>query len=372
VNKLLDWLALSLTPGLGIRSWNKLLAVFDGPQQVLETDQSRIRKLVPGVRANIIAGINKDVLRAAAEKELERAAGSGIEIITREQEAYPEFLRNIDDQPILLYVKGNASLLQSACIGVVGARAASVYGQRIAADLAKRLCQRGLTVVSGLALGIDTAAHKGALQASGATLAVLGCGLDVVYPRQNRSLYEEIACRGALVSEYRLGALPEAFRFPARNRIISGLSLGVVVVEAARKSGSLITADFALEQGREVFAVPGRIDSCKSEGTHRLLQAGAKLVHTVDDILEEFSFPVGVHNASSPSCQPDGENAALTEEEKGLFAYLDVYPQTIDEITRQSRMTVQKVSELLLMLELKGLVESLPGNQYQKRCPAAV
>lgn len=372
MNKLLDWLALSLTPGLGIRSWNKLLAVFDGPQQVLETDQSRIRKLVPGVRANIIAGINKDVLRAAAEKELERAAGSGIEIITREQEAYPEFLRNIDDQPILLYVKGNASLLQSACIGVVGARAASVYGQRIAADLAKRLCQRGLTVVSGLALGIDTAAHKGALQASGATLAVLGCGLDVVYPRQNRSLYEEIACRGALVSEYRLGALPEAFRFPARNRIISGLSLGVVVVEAARKSGSLITADFALEQGREVFAVPGRIDSCKSEGTHRLLQAGAKLVHTVDDILEEFSFPVGVHNASSPSCQPDGENAALTEEEKGLFAYLDVYPQTIDEITRQSRMTVQKVSELLLMLELKGLVESLPGNQYQKRCPAAV
>lgn len=372
MNKLLDWLALSLTPGLGIRSWNKLLAVFDGPQQVLETDQSRIRKLVPGVRANIIAGINKDVLRAAAEKELERAAGSGIEIITREQEAYPEFLRNIDDQPILLYVKGNASLLQSACIGVVGARAASVYGQRIAADLAKRLCQRGLTVVSGLALGIDTAAHKGALQASGATLAVLGCGLDVVYPRQNRSLYEEIACRGALVSEYRLGALPEAFRFPARNRIISGLSLGVVVVEAARKSGSLITADYALEQGREVFAVPGRIDSCKSEGTHRLLQAGAKLVHTVDDILEEFSFPVGVHNASSPSCQPDGENAALTEEEKGLFAYLDVYPQTIDEITRQSRMTVQKVSELLLMLELKGLVESLPGNQYQKRCPAAV
>ena len=369
---MLDWLALSLTPGLGIRSWNKLLAVFDGPQQVLETDQSRIRKLVPGVRANIIAGINKDVLRAAAEKELERAAGSGIEIITREQEAYPEFLRNIDDQPILLYVKGNASLLQSACIGVVGARAASVYGQRIAADLAKRLCQRGLTVVSGLALGIDTAAHKGALQASGATLAVLGCGLDVVYPRQNRSLYEEIACRGALVSEYRLGALPEAFRFPARNRIISGLSLGVVVVEAARKSGSLITADYALEQGREVFAVPGRIDSCKSEGTHRLLQAGAKLVHTVDDILEEFSFPVGVHNASSPSCQPDGENAALTEEEKGLFAYLDVYPQTIDEITRQSRMTVQKVSELLLMLELKGLVESLPGNQYQKRCPAAV
>jgi len=372
VNKLLEWLALSLTPGLGIRSWNKLLAVFDGPQQVLETDQSRIRKLVPGIRANIIAGINKEKLLAAAEKEIECAAGLGIEIITREQEAYPELLRHIDDPPILLYVKGNASLLQSACIGVVGARAASVYGQRIAEDLSKRLCQRGLTVVSGLALGIDAAAHKGALQASGATLAVLGCGLDVVYPRQNRSLYEEIACRGALVSEYRLGALPEAFRFPARNRIISGLSLGVVVVEAARKSGSLITADYALEQGREVFAVPGRIDSCKSEGTHRLLQEGAKLVHTVNDIVEELSFPAVVYNASSLSCQPDGENAALTEEEKVFFAYLDVYPQTIDEITRQSRMTVQKVSELLLMLELKGLIESLPGNQYQKRRPASV
>jgi DNA processing protein len=367
VNELLDWLALSLTPGLGVRSWNKLLAVFDGPQEVLETGQSRIRKLVPGIRANIIAGINKENLRAAAAQELERAAGSGIEIITREQEAYPELLCNIDDPPILLYVKGDAALLQSACIGVVGARASSVYGQRIAEDLSKRLCQRGLTVVSGLALGIDTAAHKGALQANGATLAVLGCGLDVVYPRQNRSLYEEIACRGALVSEYRLGALPEAFRFPARNRIISGLSLGVVVVEAARKSGSLITAGYALEQGREVFAIPGRIDSCKSEGTHRLLQEGAKLVHTVDDIIEEISFSPAVHHASSLSCQPGCDNVALTEEEKGLFAYLDVYPQTIDEITRQCGMTVQKVSELLLMLELKGLVESLPGNQYQKR-----
>jgi len=367
VNELIDWLALSLTPGMGVRSFNKLLAVFDGPQEVLETDSSRIRKLVPGIRANIIAGINKENLRAAAEKELERAVGSGIQIITRAQEAYPELLRNIDDPPILLYVKGNAALLQSACIGVVGARAASVYGQRIAEDLSKRLCQRGLTVVSGLALGIDTAAHKGALQASGATLAVLGCGLDVIYPSQNRNLYEEIACCGALVSEYRLGALPEAFRFPARNRIISGLSLGVVVVEAARRSGSLITAGYALEQGREVFAIPGRIDSSKSEGTHRLLQEGAKLVHTVDDIVEEISFPAAAQHASSLACQPGCDNVALTEEESGLFALLDVYPQTIDEITRQSGMTVQKVSELLLMLELKGLVESLAGNQYQKR-----
>ncbi|MEW6517870.1 MAG: DNA-processing protein DprA [Thermodesulfobacteriota bacterium] len=371
MNNLLDWLALSLTPGLGVRSWHKLLAVFASPREVLETEPGRISKLVPGLRASVIAGLDRENLRAAAEKELAAAAKAGIEIITREQPAYPELLRNIADPPILLYVKGNAALLQSGCIGVVGARAASVYGRRIAEDLSKRLCQRGLTVVSGLALGIDTAAHEGALQAGGATLAVLGCGLDVVYPRQNSSLYEEIARRGALVSEYRLGTLPEAFRFPARNRIISGLSLGVVVVEAARKSGSLITAGYALEQGREVFAIPGRIDSCKSEGTHRLLQEGAKLVHTVDDIIEEIAFAAAGPPSSSGG-QPGGTAVALTGEEERLFACLDVYPQTIDEITRQSGMTVQKVSELLLMLELKGLVDSLPGNQYQKRCPAAV
>lgn len=367
MNELLDWLALSLTPGLGVRSWDKLLAVFQDPREVLEADQGRIRKLVPGVSAKVIAGIDKDNLRQAAEQELNRASKAQAEIIARQDEAYPELLRNIDDPPILLYVKGNVSLLRSACLGVVGSRAATVYGLRVAAELAKSLCRRGLTVVSGLALGVDAAAHKGALLANGATVAVLGCGLDVVYPRQNNSLYEEIACRGALVSEYRFGSLPEAFRFPARNRIISGLSLGVVVVEAARKSGSLITAGFALEQGREVFAIPGRIDSLRSEGAHRLLKEGAKLVHTVDDILEEITFVSGTGASFSEPAKGGGGGAPLTDEEKHFIAFLDVYPQTMDEITRRCGLPVQKTNELLLMLELKGVVESLPGNQYQKK-----
>jgi DNA processing protein len=366
VNALIDWLALSLTPGLGVRTWNRLLAVFADPASVLATDREQIRRQVPGVRADVVAAIDREKLRAAAERELERAAGLGITIITREQQSYPELLRNIADPPILLYVRGKVELLHNGCLAVVGARAATVYGRQIARELSGRLCRRGFTVVSGLALGIDAAAHQGALEAGGATVAVLGCGLDVVYPAQHRDLYSDIAGQGALVSEYPLGTLPEPFRFPARNRIISGLSLGVVVVEAARKSGSLITAGLALEQGREVFAIPGRIDSCKSEGTHRLLQEGAKLVHSVDDIVEELSF--------SPAAPPPGAEAGdsraglvLSAAEEELLALLDVYPQTIDEITRRCGMAVQKVSELLLMLELKGAIDALPGNQYQRK-----
>ncbi|MCB2183465.1 MAG: DNA-processing protein DprA [Desulfobulbaceae bacterium] len=365
MNSLLDTLALFLTPGLGVRGWQKLIDVYADPAVVLNTDPAKIRKQVRGVNDKVIAALDKDALRKAAEEELNRAEKQGIGILSQQDEAYPELLRTIYDPPILLYVKGNPSLLRSPCIGMVGARAASVYGQRIAGDLAKRLSLRGMTVVSGLALGIDAAAHKGALNGSRATIGVLGCGLDIIYPRQNSSLYEEIEGCGAIVSEYRLGSQPEAFRFPARNRIISGLSLGVVVVEAAKRSGSLITAGLALDQGREVFAIPGRIDSCKSEGTHRLLQEGAKLVHTVEDILEELPYNVPADNTSS---LPKGKaEVQLTEEEEKLFTFLDVYPQTIDEITIRSGIMVQKVNELLLLLELKGVVESIAGGKYQKK-----
>ncbi|OKY73699.1 MAG: DNA protecting protein DprA [Desulfobulbaceae bacterium DB1] len=364
MNELLDRIALSLAPGLGPRSWNKLLDVFGDAGTVLAADHELIRRKVPGVGAKVIAAIDRVRLRAEAESELERASRAGIRIIASCDDDYPELLSNISDPPVLLYVKGDAALLRSPCLGIVGARASTVYGQRIAADLAGRLCRRGLTVVSGLALGIDAAAHSGALRANGATIAVLGCGLDVVYPRQNENLHAEIGERGALVSEYRLGTLPEPFRFPARNRIISGLSLGVVVVEAAKKSGSLITARMALEQGREVFAIPGRIDSSKSEGAHRLLQEGAKLVHSVDDILEEIAHGV------SDLCPPQKKSAAriaLSTEEAILFALLDVYPRNIDELIQQSGMTAQKVNEVLLLLELKGAIEVLPGGQYQKK-----
>ena len=367
MDELLSRLALYLTPGLGVRSWQKLLAVFDEPAEVLQAGPAKIRKLVPGVSAKVAAAIDKEELLAAAADEMSRADKAGIRIISYTDGTYPELLRNIHDPPVLLYVKGNADLLSSNCIGMVGARAASVYGQRIAEDLGRRLTMKGLTVVSGLALGVDAAAHRGALRGSGATVGVLGCGLDVVYPRQNQQLFHEIEHRGAIISEYRLGSLPEAFRFPARNRIISGLSRGVVVVEAARKSGSLITAGLALDQGREVFAIPGRIDSSKSEGAHRLLQQGAKLVHTVDDIVEELFWDVADETGQSPAAAGRQEQVELSDAEKKLFSYLDVYPQTVDEITQRSGIVVQKVNELLLMLELKGLVESLAGSQYQKK-----
>lgn len=360
-----DWLALYLTPGLGMRSWQKLLSCYTSPSDVLEAGPDNIRKMRTGVSDKVVGCIDKKKLRKLADDELARADKAKVRVILQTDDIYPERLRTIHDPPALLYVKGNDALLSTACIGMVGARAASVYGQRIAEDLAKRLTSRGLTVVSGLALGIDAAAHSGALRGSGATIGVLGCGLDVVYPRQNRKIYEEMADRGAIVSEYPFGSQPEAFRFPARNRIISGLSLGVVVVEAARRSGSLITAGLALDQGREVFAIPGRIDSSKSEGTHRLLQQGAKLVHTVEDIIEELVFPAFGEISPIVGDEHVGPPVSLTENENKLYTFLDVYPQTIDEITLRSCLPVQKVNELLLMLELKGVVVSLPGGQYQ-------
>lgn len=368
MNSLLEWLSLSLVPGLGPRGWKKLMAVYEGPGRVLLSSPEDLQKKVPGISRKVLSGIQGDNLKKAAEKELKKAEQLQVSIITQQDSAYPDLLKNIHDPPPLLYVKGDPGLLGSMCIGMVGARASTTYGQRIASDLSRRLTFQGLTVVSGLALGIDTASHHGALKGSGATVAVLGCGIDVIYPRQNRKLYDEIASHGAVVSEYAFGTRPEAFRFPARNRIISGLSLGIVVVEAAKKSGSLITADFALEQGREVFAIPGRVDSSKSEGTHRLLQTGAKLVHTVEDVLEELP-PFFSSSGSIEDEMPEivsGVDAFSDDEEK-LLRLMDVYPQAIDTLIQQSGMLPQKVNELLLLLELKGVVEALAGKQFQLR-----
>ena len=250
----------------------------------------------------------------------------------------------------------------------MGSRAATHYGKDIAEQMAGSLSRQGFTIISGLALGIDTAAHNGALAAEGKTIAVLGCGLDIVYPPSNHNLYKSIASAGAVVSEYPLGTKPDSFRFPARNRIISGLSLGIVVVEAANRSGSLITASHALEQGREVFAVPGRIDSVKSAGTHTLLQQGAKLVHSINDIVEEFPAAVFQQRVKDSAGEKEEqvffEN--LSQEEAELFRFIEVYPRTFDEIVKESGFAAQQTNELLLFLELKGMVQALPGKSYQR------
>nr|MDA8166095.1 DNA-processing protein DprA [Desulfobacteraceae bacterium] len=294
----------------------------------------------------------------------EQTRKHGLIILTWDHPAYPPLLRTIPDPPLLLYTKGDLACLSQPGLGVVGARAATSYGRQVAQDMAFQLARKGLVIISGFALGIDTAAHQGALRAGGRTVAVLGNGLDMVYPEQNRKLFDKIAETGTLVSEYPLGTTPDAFRFPARNRIISGLALGVLVVEAAKRSGSLITAHLALEQGREVFAVPGRVDSWKSEGAHRLLQEGAKLVFRAEDILEELPHGLTGLLAAKPEAVP---REPLAPEEEQLLALLDSYPQTIDELIQQTAWPAAKVTELLLLLELKRYIESLPGKQYQRK-----
>jgi DNA processing protein len=360
---LLDWLVLAATPKLGPTGIRLLIESFGGPGAVLAASRADLEK-IPGLRKPAVEALCRPHGKEEAEQELTRTRQQGITILTWDHPAYPALLRNIPDPPLLLYAKGDLDCLSQPGLGMVGARAASSYGRQIAENLAFQLARRGLVIISGFALGIDSAAHQGAIRAGGRTVAVLGNGLDTVYPEQNRNLFDKIAETGTLVSEYPLGTKPDGFRFPARNRIISGLALGVLVVEAAKRSGSLITARQALDQGREVFAVPGRVDSWKSEGSHRLLQEGAKLVYRAEDILEEL--PPGL--AGQPAAEAHAvplEKLSIDEEQ--LLARIEVYPLTIDELIQQTAWPAAKVTELLLLLELKQYVESLPGKQYQRK-----
>lgn len=362
---LYEWLALYLTPGLGAAGCKKLVDHFGSPKAVFGADKKHLLAM-QGFKKKAIEHLHKGPAYKEAEHEINTAQKSGITITCIESLSYPRSLRAIHNPPVILYVKGDIDALEKKpLLAIVGSRAASSYGLKIACSLAGILSRKNIAIVSGLALGIDAAAHKGVLASEGSTIGVLGCGIDVVYPVQNRSFYRKIPQKGALISEYPLGTKPDSFRFPARNRIISGLSLGVIVVEAGPKSGSLITVKHALEQGKEVFAVPGRIDSLKSEGTHRLIQDGAKLVHHVDDILVEFEhFHFKDKNDTQVDNTPPQE---LTDEEMLIYAHLDVYPKTIDEIIQQTCFNANTVNELLLHMELKGIVEVLPGKQY-KRC----
>jgi DNA processing protein len=368
--KIQSWLALSLVPGMGPVTCNKLVAHFGSPEKVLAASSPNLTAVASLRKESLAAlsGEGRQHLEELANKEIERAAEKNIAIIPCDDPLYPALLKNIHDPPVVLYVLGAPELLTCRGMGIVGSRAATHYGKDIAQQMAGSLSRQGFTIISGLALGIDTAAHNGALAAEGKTIAVLGCGLDIVYPPSNHNLYKRIASAGAVVSEYPLGTKPDSFRFPARNRIISGLSLGIVVVEAANRSGSLITASHALEQGREVFAVPGRIDSVKSAGTHTLLQQGAKLVHSINDIVEEFPANVFQQSVEEAGMEEDEQvfSENLSQEEAELFEFIGVYPRTFDEIIKDSGFTPQRINEVLLLLELKGMVQTLPGKSYQR------
>jgi DNA processing protein len=359
----LDWVSLSLAPGLGLAGFWRLVDHFGSPGRVLAATQTE-RQKVSGIQPRQVAALRStEELLQHGKKELELLRHNNCLAINFSDASYPELLREIPDPPPVLYTRGRQELLKSSCLAIVGSRAATAYGKRVCRSLAAEISPF-LTIVSGMALGIDTEAHAGALSGGGNTIAVLGTGLDIAYPEQNRRLYEQIGSHGLLVSEYPLGTKPEGFRFPARNRIIAGIGSGVLVVEAARKSGSLITAQIALDNGREVFAVPGQIDSLKSDGTHWLLKQGAKLVQSAQDVIEELcheretsSVPNSKVGCSPPTMEPD----ALL-----LLSCIEAYPRVREQIGIDSGFSPGRLNQLLLMLEIDGLIEILPGDMIRK------
>ncbi|HEX8960185.1 MAG TPA: DNA-processing protein DprA [Geobacteraceae bacterium] len=351
------WFALKSVPTVGNVTFRRLLEEFATPERVLAASEAELSR-VRGVAGAAVAAIKRHDWRPFAEQECEKVERSGVRVVTFLSGEYPKILLEIADPPPYLYVRGELKSSETA-VAMVGSRRASTYGILTTTRLATELAGHGVAVVSGMARGVDTAAHRGALQAGGRTIGVLGCGLDVVYPPENRRLFEEMTEKGALVSEFPLGTLPLAENFPRRNRIISGMARGVLVVEAMENSGSLITAQFALEQGRDVFAIPGNINSGVSRGTNRLIKQGAKLVECVDDILEEL--PARSGSVPSANTRPD---FGLTPREAGLYTLLAEAPLHIDEIIVKSALTVGDVSAILLGLELKGAVIQLPGKIF--------
>lgn len=297
------------------------------------------------------------------EEELEKLAGRGIDYVYFYDAAYPELLRHIFDPPPGLFVRGILPAANLPALSVVGSRRPTPYGLAVAERLAREAAAAGVVVVSGMARGIDAAAHRGALAAGGHTIAVLGCGVDVVYPRENARLMQEIAAAGAVISEFPPGSPPEAWHFPVRNRIISGLSRATLVVEAAEKSGALITADLALEQGRDVLAVPGGINSPLSRGPNRLIKQGARLVEGAEDVLEEL----GVTALFKPASVSQNVPPRLTAEEKAVCGLLSYTPQTVDALVAGTGLSAQQVLAALMFLEIKRLARQLPGGCYVLR-----
>ncbi|VFQ45267.1 DNA-processing protein DprA [Desulfoluna butyratoxydans] len=372
---LLPWFALKEVPGVGNLLFKRLIQAFGSPEKVFESDAKSLVR-VDGISHRLAETIRTHRLSDRARRSHDRARDAGVTLLPLTHGDYPRLLATIHDPPPLLQVSGHLDP-ESAMVALVGSRKATSYGLKNASDLAGELAGSGFTVVSGLARGIDTAAHKGALAAQGHTVAVLGCGLGRVYPPENRRLADAIACSGALISEFDYDSPPEAHHFPMRNRIISGLSLGTVVVEASLKSGSLITARCAADQNREVFAVPGHIRASQSTGTHHLIREGAKLVASSADITEEFAAHIHAAEKSTPTprdlCdsasgqnpkKPDLSKFSLDHEEISVLKVLDLYPSHIDDILQNVPMGAGRLSAVLLSLELKGVVVRSPGKLF--------
>jgi len=350
------WLRLTLTPGIGGETQRKLLAAFGLPEAIYAAGYAAIRGVVGDKPAQLLLGpeAERDI-EPAIDAALAWAEQDGCHLLTLADAQYPQGLLQTADPPSLLYVRGNPALLNTPGIAIVGSRNATPQGNKTAEDFAKTLAARGLTIVSGLALGIDGAAHRGALAGAGNTIAVIGTGLDRVYPARHKALATQIAEHGAIVSEFPLGTPALAANFPRRNRIISGLSRGVLLVEAALQSGSLITARLAGEQGREVFAIPGSIHSPLARGCHQLIKQGAKLVESANDVLEELGW-------MTPPANP----ASRLIDDHPILAALGHDPCTVDELAARTELPTEQLLAQLLTLELDGQIAGLPGNRYQR------
>lgn len=357
------WVALSRIKGVGCQAAKKLIERFSTAENIFLATESELKE-IKGLREDSLKQILNFKDWSLVKRELENTAKLGYTILTWQDQHYPPLLLNIYDPPIVLYAGGDFSSLNQMNMAIVGSRASSAYGLETAGNFAYRLASEGVTIVSGLARGIDTRAHEGALKAGGNTIAVLGSGLDVIYPQENASLFRKILKRGAVFSEFPLGTPPDPQNFPRRNRIISGLSKGVLVVEASLKSGSLITAQCALDQGREVFAVPGNITAARSRGTNSLIKEGARLVEKPEEILSDI-LPVLCKNKKS--LRPKMEmSLSLGHREDFLLKLLGDEPTHIDYLIKESKLSSTELSSLLLNLELMGAVKQHPGKFFSK------
>ena len=378
MDPLLNWFALKHIPGIGNLLFKRLFDRFKSPDLVFQASGEELRQ-IPGMRARCVDAILNYKRSDKISEEIERALKKGFSIVTMADVNYPPLLLQIPDPPPFLYVHGKLEPWVNN-VAVVGSRNATDYGVEITHRLCGDLVSQGIVIVSGMAAGIDTAAHLGAIMGKGKTAAVMGSGFERIYPNENRALFDRIAENGAVITEFHLRAKPEPHHFPMRNRIISGMSLGTVVVEAARKSGSLITARLAAEQNREVFAVPGNIHSFKSSGSHSLIKQGAKLVEHAGDIIEEISNVMvdgdrsprlngayGFKETSGLKKQADDNLIPeLSSEESAVYESLGAYPAHIDELVRKISMEPGRLSCILLQLELKGVARQFPGKLFAR------
>jgi len=351
------WLGFNYVSGIGPAKIQALLGYFGSLEKAWNATDSQLRDI--GFDARAIQSLNETRQNFDLDQYAQRVESSGVSVVTWGSPEYPELLREIPAAPPLVFLRGQLEPIDRWAVAVVGTRRLTAYGRQVTHDLVAGLVGNGITIISGLARGIDAVAHRTAIEGGGRTIAVMASGIDKIYPPEHRDLAREIvAGHGALVTDYPFGAEPESNHFPARNRLISGLSLGVIVIEAGERSGALITARFALEQNREVFAVPGNIHSPVSVGTNRLIQQGGKLVMRVEDVLEELNLKMVAEQAVAQIMLPE------TAEEAALIAQLSSQPVHVDELGRLTSMPMSLIGSTLTMMELKGMVQQVGGMNY--------